>query len=100
VNDSRTLKPLYIAVEPQFVNQELSKLFSDISELLKRDLSHKEAFYYASMIHLWLEKIHPFSDGNGRAARLLEKWFLVSKLGMSVLSLNSEKHYLVLMSII
>jgi Fic family protein len=93
VNDSRTLKPVYIAVEPQYVSQELSKLFSDISELLKRDLTHKEVFYYASMIHLWLAKIHPFGDGNGRAARLLEKWFLVSKLGMSVWSLNSEKHY-------
>lgn len=93
VSDSRTLKPVYVAVEPQFASQELSKLFSDISELLKRDLSHKEVFYYASMIHLWLAKIHPFGDGNGRAARLLEKWFLVSKLGMSVWSLNSEKYY-------
>ena len=45
------------------------------------------------MIHLWLAKIHPFGDGNGRAARLLEKWFLISKLGMSVWYLNSEKHY-------
>lgn len=93
VRDSKTLKPVYMAVEPQFVIQELSKLFSDISELLKRDLSYKEIFYYTSMIHLWLVKIHPFGDGNGRAARLLEKWFLVSKLDMSAWSINSEKYY-------
>jgi len=79
VRDSKTLKPVYLAVEPQFVNEELTKLFADISELLKRELSYKEVFYYASMIHLWTAKIHPFMDGNGRSARLLEKWFLVSK---------------------
>ena len=93
VRDSNTLKPVYIAVEPQFVNEELNKLFQDISVLLKRDLLYHEVFYYASMIHLWTAKIHPFMDGNGRSARLLEKWFLVSKLGLSAWSLNSEKYY-------
>ena len=93
VRDTKTLRPVYLAVESQFVNKELRELFSDIAELLKRDLSHKEVFYYASMIHLWTAKIHPFMDGNGRSARLLEKWFLVSKLGLSAWSVNSEKYY-------
>lgn len=93
VRDSKTLKPVYLAVEPQFVNEELNKLFAGISELLKRSLSYKEVFYYASMIHLWTAKIHPFMDGNGRSARLLEKWFLASKLGVSAWSINSEKYY-------
>lgn len=93
VRDSKTLKPVYLAVEPQFVNEELKKLFTDIAELLKRNLSYKEVFYYASLIHLWTAKIHPFMDGNGRSARLLEKWFLVSKLGLSAWSINSEKYY-------
>jgi Fic family protein len=93
IRDSATLRPVYLAVEPQFVNQEMTKLFSDITELLKKKLTHKEIFYYASMIHLWVALIHPFMDGNGRSARLLEKWFLVSKLGMSAWSINSEKYY-------
>jgi len=93
VRDSKTLKPVYLAVEPQFVMEELDKLFLDIAELMKRDLLHKEVFYFASMIHLWTAKIHPFMDGNGRSARLLEKWFLVSKLGLSAWSINSEKYY-------
>jgi len=93
VRDSKTLKPVYLAVEPQFVSEELGKLFADISELIRRDLSYEEVFYYASMIHLWIAKIHPFMDGNGRSARLLEKWFLVSKLGLSAWSINSEKYY-------
>ncbi|WP_220392957.1 Fic family protein [Chitinophaga lutea] len=33
------------------------------------------------MIHLVFVKIHPRADGNGRSARLLEKWFLAVKLG-------------------
>lgn len=93
VRDTQTMKPIYLAVEPQYVNEELNKLFSDITELKKRNLSYKEVFYYASMIHLWIAKIHPFMDGNGRSARLLEKWFLASKLGISAWSINSEKYY-------
>jgi len=93
VRDSKTLKPVYLAVEPQFVDSELTKLFADITSLLKSDLTHQEVFYYSSMIHLWLAKIHPFADGNGRAARLLEKWFLVSRLGKSAWSIDSEKYY-------
>ncbi len=93
IRDSNTLKPVYMAVEPQFLEHEFSKLFDDIDELLSWELSHKEVFYFASMIHLWTAKIHPFGDGNGRAARLLEKWFLVSKLGLAAWSINSEKYY-------
>lgn len=93
VRDSETLRPVYIAVEPENVKKELDKLFSDISKLLSSKLSSKEIFYYASMIHLWFVKIHPFNDGNGRSARLLEKWFLVSKLGDIAWSINSEKYY-------
>ncbi len=93
VRDSKTLKPIYLAVEPEFVDVELTKLFSDISMLLEEKLTIQEVFYFASMIHLWIAKIHPFMDGNGRSARLIEKWFLVSKLGKSLWSVNSEKYY-------
>ena len=67
----------YVAASPEIVNQELDKLFHDIEWLLANDIDVFEAFYYASLIHLVFVKIHPFQDGNGRAARLVEKWFLI-----------------------
>ena len=83
----------YMAVEPEFVKEEVSRLFSDISTLIKQDLSYPEIFYYAAKIHLLFEKIHPFMDGNGRAGRLLEKWFLAEKIGENAWSIQSEQYY-------
>ena len=59
----------------------------------KCDLRVEEVFYYASLIHLKLAHIHPFMDGNGRAARLAEKWFLSLKTGVIAWKIRSEKYY-------
>lgn len=83
----------YVAAAPQIVNQELQKLFSDLDSLIKAELSIAEAFFFASQLHLVFVKIHPFDDGNGRAARLLEKWFLATKLGGKAWFIQSEKNY-------
>ncbi len=70
---------VYLAVEPQKVNSEMATFFADVQSLLETDLSLAEVFYHASLIHLKLAQIHPFMDGNGRTARLVEKWFLAKK---------------------
>jgi Fic family protein len=57
------------------------------------ELSKSEVFYFASLIHLKFAHIHSFRDGNGRAARLIEKWFLSEKLGKNFWKLSSEKFY-------
>jgi len=84
---------VYLAVEPEFVRQELEKLFADISLLRENSLTTTEIFYYAAFIHLVFVNIHPFVDGNGRATRLVEKWFLAGKSGISAWLIPSEKYY-------
>jgi Fic family protein len=84
---------IYLAVEPEFIKQELEKLFADISLLLKTKLSTAEIFYFAAYIHLVFVNIHPFVDGNGRATRLIEKWFLAKMLGDNAWFITSEKNY-------
>ena len=83
----------YVAADPEIIFRELEKLFLDIEVLLKTKINSCEIFYYASLIHLEFVKIHPFQDGNGRAARLLEKWFLQSKIGNKASSIQLEKNY-------
>jgi Fic family protein len=83
----------YVAADSSIVDIELTKLFDDIETLLAQDLSNAEVLYYASYIHLIFVKIHPFQDGNGRSARLLEKWFLIEKLGEKVTAIQLEKYY-------
>ena len=45
------------------------------------------------MLHLVFVKIHPWNDGNGRSARLIEKWFVAQKLGENAWFIESEKYY-------
>ena len=71
----------------------MNELFSGIEELLLSNISIEEVFYFASLIHMKFVHIHPFRDGNGRAARILEKWFVSAKLGEEFWKLPSEKYY-------
>ena len=83
----------YVAASPEVVNSELEKLFFDIDLLHRADLTPFEIFYYSSLLHLVFVKIHPFQDGNGRTARLIEKWFLIEKLGNKANTVQLEKNY-------
>lgn len=83
----------YVAAEPGKLLVELTKLFEDIDYLLSKNLCNSEVLYFASYIHLAFVKIHPFQDGNGRSARLLEKWFLIEKLGDKATAIQLEKNY-------
>lgn len=83
----------YVAASPFEVESEMRRFFHDLDILLKSDMRIEEVFYFASMIHLVFVKIHPWQDGNGRSARLMEKWFLAQKLGEKAWFVNSEKMY-------
>lgn len=83
----------YVAAAPNQVNGEIKKLYADIAVLLQQEMSIAEVFFFAAMVHLVFVKIHPWNDGNGRSARLIEKWFIAQKLGDKAWFIQSEKNY-------
>lgn len=83
----------YAALEPEHVAGAMREFFTDLKQLRGSSLEVAHVFYHAALIHLIFVHIHPFMDGNGRAARLLEKWFLSSKLGRAAWHIPSEMYY-------
>lgn len=83
----------FVAVSPYELKAEIDKWLHDLSLLLKSKLSYEEVFYFAAYLHLTFVKTHPWNDGNGRSARLIEKWFIARHLGDKVWFIQSEKNY-------
>lgn len=83
----------YAAVEPEFVAEKTQEAFQALSNLDQRRMTTAQAFYFAALLHLVFVHIHPFQDGNGRAAGLLEKWLLAQFLDTKEWHIPSEKYY-------
>jgi len=84
---------VYLALEAEKITNKMNLIFNNIKQLLGANLTVGQAFYHASLIHLKLAHIHPFWDGNGRSARLLEKWFLSKIIDSELWKLPSEKFH-------
>ena len=92
INDLGSNK-IYQAMPPEIVRRYFEALANDIKILFKREMRLNLCFYYASYLHVGFHQISPFSDGNGIMARLLEKWFLASKLDRRAWFVPSEVFY-------
>ena len=61
-----------------FVKNEIKSLIT-----FANDESENKTFIHpivkAIMLHFWMGYLHPFTDGNGRLARLLFYWYLIRK---------------------
>ena len=87
VYDSKTGNPDYIP--PEYC--DIPELLDELVEYVNTTDDHP--LIVAAVVHYQLVTIHPFEDGNGRTARLLEKWFLAQKLGHKAWFIQSEKMY-------
>ena len=93
VMEHKTGRIQYEAAPFKILAREHNKFWKEVEALLATELTVAQTFYYASFIHLVFVAIHPFSDGNGRIGRLLEKWFLAQKLGERAWYVQSENYY-------
>jgi Fic family protein len=84
---------IYQAPSADKVEKYFNSLANDIQILFKRKMRLNLCFYYASYLHIGFHKISPFPDCNGIMARLLEKWFLASKLDQRAWLIPSENFY-------
>ena len=65
------------APEMLFVRKELDKLVKFANDELDDSFTHP--IVKAIMLHFWIGYLHPFTDGNGRLARLMFYWYLLKK---------------------
>ncbi|MGC4129526.1 MAG: Fic family protein [Bergeyella sp.] len=93
IMEQETQQIQYEAALSSIVGKEFEEFWNELEMLLEQNLNTQQIFYYASLIHLVFVKIHPFNDGNGRTARLLEKWFLATMLGEKAWYIGSEYYY-------
>jgi Fic family protein len=77
VSDDSTGMVYHEAPNVDFVKKELDELIKFAND--EGDVYFMHPIIKAIMLHFWLGYLHPFTDGNGRLARLLFYWYLLKK---------------------
>lgn len=68
-------KIYFIPPKMNFVKEEIKNFIKFANDELDNPFIHP--VIKAIMIHFWMGYLHPFTDGNGRLARLLFYWYLL-----------------------
>ena len=76
VGDTRSDMVYHIPPSEKFMKEEIERLID-----YANDNSPKRQFVHplikAIILHFWIGYLHPFTDGNGRMARLIFCWYLL-----------------------
>lgn len=78
VSDDVSGEIYHEAPDVDFVKRELETLIKFANNEIKLD-KFIHPIVKAIMIHFWIGYLHPFTDGNGRLARLLFYWYLIKE---------------------
>lgn len=76
VTDKLTGEIYHEAPDMKFVKKELVKFVKFANDELD-DEAFTHPIIKAMMLHFWIGYLHPFTDGNGRLARLIFYWYLI-----------------------
>ena len=76
VTDKMTGEIYHEAPKMSFVNKELKQLIKYANNELQ-DEKFTHPIVKAILLHFWVAYLHPFTDGNGRMARLIFYWYLI-----------------------
>ncbi len=94
-HDIRVFKSRFDSTPFKYINADMRILFKWLDDNKKK----LHPFVLAVMLHHKLEKIHPFSDGNGRTGRMLMNYLLIKNhYPPLVVSNKRRKEYLDAMS--
>lgn len=80
--------------EARFIRQELYMLIDDYNYRILNAKSSEDIFYAIAAFHIKYLHIHPFEDSNGRSARILLTWQLVSNnLAPAIITREQKDFY-------
>jgi Fic family protein len=75
VSDPVTGEIFHRAPSVSFVKEQLESLYRFANSSEQENDWHP--FVKACMLHFWIGYLHPFTDGNGRTARIIFYWYLI-----------------------
>jgi len=73
-------------------NKEIEYLMKSLMSFYHHNKNYIHPLILGSIFHFLFVSIHPFKDGNGRAARLIHS-FILLKSGYPIFAFNPEKKY-------
>lgn len=88
VNNPKTGQPVYLPPDAK----DVKLLMEDLVHFLRQNQKKLDPLILAGLFHRQFVIIHPFTDGNGRTARLVTK-ALLAAMGINTFNLFSFENY-------